>query len=141
MGGITRAEETGSRLAASGKPPVRPNVAELYLVRHGTTTWNVSNRYRGRRDVPLDTQGWADAAAAARHLAPLGIHAVYAGPLQRCIDTARVIADECSVSEVRVADGLYNLDYGDWEGMTAEEAAAHDPEMFARYVKAPFETV
>ncbi len=141
MGDSTRAEEKATQLAPHGEPPVRPNVAELYLVRHGTTTWNVSNRYRGRRDVPLDTQGWADALGAGRELAPLGIRAVYAGPLQRCIDTARVIADECGISEVRIEDGLYNLDYGSWEGMTAEEAAAHDPKMFAQYVSAPFETV
>ena len=32
---------------------------DLYLVRHGTTTLNVQNRYRGRRDVPLDAQATA----------------------------------------------------------------------------------
>jgi hypothetical protein len=26
----------------------------LYVVRHGTTTMNVENRYRGRCDLPLD---------------------------------------------------------------------------------------
>ena len=139
VGASTRANQTTSQSGGDGEPTVRPNVAELYLVRHGTTTWNVTNRYRGRRDVPLDTQGWADALAAARQLSPLGLRAVYAGPLQRCIDTARVIADECGIDEVRIDDGFYNLDYGTWEGMTAEEAAARDPEMFARYVAAPLD--
>src|SRR5262245_21805925 len=141
MSAITRAEAAMRRGVADGVPSVRPNVTELYLVRHGTTTWNVTNRYRGRRDVPLDEQGWTDASAAAQRLSPLGLRAVYAGPLQRCIDTARVIADECGISDVRVEDGFYNLDYGIWEGMTAQEAAAHDPEMFARYVAAPLEAV
>lgn len=142
MGGdSTRADEKNPRSSNNRESTPRPNVAQLYLVRHGTTTWNVTNRYRGRRDVPLDTQGWADASAAARQLAPLNLRAVYAGPLQRCIDTARVIADECGVSEVRIDDGFYNLDYGVWEGMTAQEAAAHDPEMFARYVGSPLEAV
>ena len=66
VGASTRANQTTSQSGGDGEPTVRPNVAELYLVRHGTTTWNVTNRYRGRRDVPLDTQGWADALAAAR---------------------------------------------------------------------------
>jgi hypothetical protein len=37
----------------------------LYVVRHGTTTMNVENRYRGRCDVPLDAQGYQDAVDAA----------------------------------------------------------------------------
>jgi broad specificity phosphatase PhoE len=117
--------------------PVRANVAELYLVRHGTTTLNVQNRYRGRRDVPLDAQGWADAVEAARALSPLSLAAVYAGPLRRTINTAQVIADECRIPDVRILHGLINLDYGTWEGMTSEEAAMYDPEMFKRYKTAP----
>ena len=35
----------------------RATVCRLFLVRHGTTTLNIENRYRGRRDVPLDAQG------------------------------------------------------------------------------------
>jgi broad specificity phosphatase PhoE len=138
---ITRALAPTSKSSGELVQTMRPNVAELYLVRHGTTTWNITNRYRGRRDVPLDTQGWADAKAAAGLLAPLGLSAAYAGPLQRCIDTARVIADECGLPDVRVEPGLVNLDYGTWEGMTAAEAAAHDREMFARYVAAPLDAV
>jgi broad specificity phosphatase PhoE len=118
-------------------PPVRANVAELYLVRHGTTTLNIQNRYRGRRDVPLDAQGWADAVDAARALSPLNLTAVYAGPLRRTINTAQVIADECRIPDVRILHGLINLDYGVWEGMTSEEAAMYDPEMFSQYKSSP----
>ena len=123
--------------AGDGVPPVRENVAELYLIRHGTTTLNVQNRYRGRRDVPLDAQGWADAVDAARALSPMGLAAVYAGPLRRTINTAQVIADECRIPDVRILHGLINLDYGAWEGMTSEEAAMYDPEMFKLYKTDP----
>ena len=47
---------------------VPPNACRLYLVRHGTTTMNVENRYRGRRDIPLDAQGYQDAVDAAKLL-------------------------------------------------------------------------
>jgi broad specificity phosphatase PhoE len=120
---------------------VRPGVCELYLIRHGTTTLNVQNRYRGRRDVPLDAQGWADAVDAARQLSPLGLAAVYAGPLRRTINTAQVIADECRIPDVRILHGLVNLDYGEWEGMTAEEAAMFDPAAFAMYTEEPSKAV
>jgi broad specificity phosphatase PhoE len=101
---------------------------------------NVENRYRGRRDVPLDAQGYQDAVDAARLLSPVGLTAVYAGPLRRTIATAQIIADEAGVGDVRVLDGLVNLDYGAWEGMTPAEAAAYDPHAFELYRYSPLET-
>jgi len=65
-------------------------VCRLYLVRHGTTTMNVENRYRGRRDIPLDAQGYQDAVDAARRLSTADVAAVYTGPLRRTIATAQI---------------------------------------------------
>src|SRR5437870_32464 len=120
--------------------PVQPRkaaVCTLFLIRHGTTTMNVENRYRGRRDIPLDAQGWADAVEAARTLSPVGLSAVYAGPLRRTINTAQVIADECRIPDVRILHSLVNVDYGEWEGMTAEEAAMYDPRGYKLYNESP----
>ena len=89
------------------------DTCQLYLVRHGTT---VPNRYRGRRDVPLDTQGYHDAIEAAERLACTGLSAVYAGPLRRTIATAQIITEMAGVPDVRILSGLNNLDYGAWEG-------------------------
>src|SRR6266576_2178661 len=79
------------------EPPA--GACRLYLVRHGTTTLNVENRYRGRRDIPLDAQGYQDAVDAARHLSGVGLAAVSTGPLgerlsdaqQRMIDALQLI--------------------------------------------------
>jgi broad specificity phosphatase PhoE len=109
----------------------------LLLVRHGTTTLNVQNRYRGRRDVPLDAQGYQDAVDAARDLSTTGLAAVYTGPLRRTIATGQIIADEARVPDLRILHGLNNVDYGAWEGLTAEEAAMYDPEAFRLYRSSP----
>ena len=126
-----------NRLLASSELPTRPGTCLLYLVRHGTTTLNAENRYRGRRDVPLDAQGYQDAVDAARCLSGAGLAAVYTSPLRRAIATAQIIADEASVPDLRILHGLTNVDYGAWEGMTAEEAAMFDPEAFALYRTSP----
>jgi broad specificity phosphatase PhoE len=105
----------------------------LSIVRHGTTTMNIQNRYRGRRDIPLDAQGYQDAVDAARRLSTAGLTAVYTGPLRRTIATAQIIADEARVPDIRILHGLVNLDYGDWEGQTAEEAEVYDPSAFELY--------
>lgn len=113
----------------------------LYLVRHGTTVMNVQNRYRGRRDIPLDAQGYQDAVDAARRLSAVGLAAVYTGPLRRTIATAQIIADAAGVPDLRILHGLNNLDYGMWEGMTADEAAMYEPEAHALYRTSPTEAV
>jgi broad specificity phosphatase PhoE len=120
----------------------RPTSAcRVYLVRHGTTTINMEDCYRGRRDVPLDVQGYQDAVEAARRLADIGLTAVYTGPLRRTIAMAEIIADLARLPDLRILQGLNNVDYGAWEGMTAEEAAIYDTNAFALYLTSPRQAV
>ena len=49
------------------------STTRIHLVRHGTTLLNRANRYRGRRDVPLDAGGWQDAWSAAEELQDVGL--------------------------------------------------------------------
>jgi broad specificity phosphatase PhoE len=102
---------------------------------------NVENRYRGRRDIPLDAQGYQDAVNAARFFSPMGITAVYTGPLRRTIATAQIIADEAGIPDVRILHSLINLEYGAWEGMTAAEAAMYAPDAFELYKHSPLSAV
>lgn len=113
----------------------------VMLVRHGTTRMNVENRYRGRWDVPLDAQGYQEAVDAARALSDAGLTAVYAGPLRRTIATAQIIADEAGVPDIRILQGLINLDYGTWHGMTSKEASVSDSAAFEAYRTAPMQCV
>jgi broad specificity phosphatase PhoE len=128
--------QEGDRIVSVGAP-----ACTLYVVRHGTTTMNRENRYRGRRDVPLDAQGYQDAVDAARALSSVGLSAVYTGPLRRTIATAQIITDEARVPDVRILHGLNNVDYGSWEGMTSMEAEIYDPEAFKLYRTSPSRAV
>ena len=125
------------------EPPADEGEAlcRIHVVRHGTTTMNIQNRYRGRRDIPLDAQGYQDAVDAARRLSTVGLTAVYTGPLRRTISTAQIIADEARVPDIRILHGLINLDYGDWEGMTAQEAEIFDPAAFQLYRGEPSQAI
>jgi broad specificity phosphatase PhoE len=129
-----------TEVRTAARPPGAAT-CRLYLVRHGTTTMNVENRYRGRRDIPLDAQGYQDAVDAARELSHAGLTAVYTGPLRRTIATAQIIADESRIPDLRILHGLNNVDYGAWEGMTAQEAAMYHPEAFALYRASPGQAV
>ena len=43
-------------------------MAELILVRHGQSTWNAANRFKGWVDVPLSHQGREEASAHGNSL-------------------------------------------------------------------------
>ena len=43
----------------------------IYYVRHGLTDWNVQQRLQGRRDVPLNAKGRAQAALCGEILRDL----------------------------------------------------------------------
>lgn len=110
------------------------------LVRHGQTEWNRVERFRGRADVPLNATGLAQAAAIARRIAAeWEPAAVYASPLSRAIATAEPIAAHFGLPVVPV-DGLVDIHYGAWQGLTPDEARARWPDLVAAWYSAP-ETV
>jgi broad specificity phosphatase PhoE len=110
-------------------------MATLYLLRHGATAANrlVPYRLQGRgSDRPLDRLGVAQALRAAEALARVPIAAVYASPLARALDTARVVARRHGLEPVAVPP-LIEADLGRWEGLTWDEARARDPEHYDRF--------
>jgi broad specificity phosphatase PhoE len=106
----------------------------IYLVRHGETAWNREHRWQGQRDVPLTALGEAQARAAGRRLAHLDPRptTLYASPLIRAWRTAELIGEACRLEPIVLA-AVQEVDVGSWEGLTAEEAAARDPEGVERW--------
>ena len=56
--------------------------------------------------------------------------AIYRGPLKRQEETAELIADPFQIVP-QIAPVLSEIDYGPWEGLTAEAIAAKWPEAYA----------
>jgi len=112
----------------------------VILVRHGQTAWNVGDRFRGRQDLPLDETGRQQAMAAgkriAAHWSPM---AIYCSPLARARETAQAIDDACGLT-VQSLPGLIDIDYGDWQGLSPDEAARQYPVLHDAWLHAP-ETV
>lgn len=112
-------------------------VPPFLFVRHGETAWNAEGRLQGRRDIPLNEIGRAQARAAgltvAARLAERGVAASEASfvvsPLGRTCETAR----ECLLTMHRDAAGfasddrLREFSFGDWEGLTWPEVKALHP--------------
>lgn len=104
----------------------------LILVRHGETVGNSSIRYFGRTDVALSAEGRLQMGACARWLrnrfGSFGFAPVFSSPLRRACEGARIIAgDDMTLTEI--AD-FAEVDFGLFEGLTAEEIYARHPAEF-----------
>ena len=109
----------------------------VILVRHGQTAWNEVERFRGRADVPLNEAGLAQVRATGEHIAARwSVSDVYSSPLRRAVTTAEAIALSFGLP-VQAHPGLADIDYGQWQGLTAEEAAARWPEAMRAWLNAP----
>jgi probable phosphomutase (TIGR03848 family) len=98
-------------------------VATVVLVRHGRTPANSGGLLAGRAPgVHLDDVGRAQAEAVARRLGVLSLARVVSSPLERTIETARVIIRaQAADLRVRRDRGLTECGYGDWTGRALKE--------------------
>jgi phosphoserine phosphatase len=102
-------------------------MTRIILVRHGQTEWNRIERFRGRADIPLNETGLAQAEATGQRIAAeWQPSAIYASPLSRAVKTAEAIANHYDL-QIQPHPGLADIDYGEWQGLTPEEARQRWP--------------
>jgi broad specificity phosphatase PhoE len=107
--------------------------SDIYLARHGQTAYNAEPRFQGRLPVPLDPTGRAQAAELAERAVPYGFAVLYASPLERALETARVVGDKIGL-EPRLDARLAETDCGDWTGRAMPEVQAEDAARFQEWV-------
>ena len=114
----------------------------IYYVRHGLTDWNVEQRLQGRRDVPLNAEGRAQAALCGeilRHLLARDGRAAdslgyVSSPLMRASQTMEIMRATLGLSAAGFAvDGrLAEIAFGEWEGLTYADVLVRDKDVVAR---------
>ncbi|AEE46384.1 bifunctional RNase H/acid phosphatase [Cellulomonas fimi] len=103
----------------------------VVLVRHGQTAMTVSRGYSGSSEPgpSLDDTGRAQARAAAALVDRVGRDLwgdieypseVLASPMVRTQETAAVVAERLGLP-VRTVDLVKEADFGEWQGLTAEQ--------------------
>ncbi|GAB3302929.1 bifunctional RNase H/acid phosphatase [Epidermidibacterium keratini] len=122
--------------AAPGPPPK----LSLVLLRHGETEQSLERRFSGRTDLPLTPKGEQQAAAAASRVADSieagQISAVLSSPLRRAQQTAQAVGQALGVP-VKVDERLREIDFGDWEGLTFDEARRAAGDAFGTWLGSP----
>ncbi len=124
-------------------------MGNLVLVRHATTQASASGRNLGQRDdPPLAREGGRLANRLGRTLAAELAELdhdelrLVTSPALRCRQTTAAIARRLEVAPaaIEVADALVEIDYGEWDGLTAEECRERDPRIRAAWEADPFTT-
>ena len=93
-------------------------------------------RFRGRADLALDDTGRRQAEAAAVRLKSEHVTAICSSPLKRALETAGIIAKQLNIS-VQPLEGLIDIDFGSWQGLSPEEAAQQDSELYKKWLEHP----
>jgi alpha-ribazole phosphatase len=113
----------------------------IYLLRHGEVEGAQTRRFIGHLDVPLSTHGEQQCQAQAHRLRGAGLAAVFSSDLARARRSAEIIAAPHGLVP-HIVPALREMAMGRWEGLTAAEIQAREPEAFkdwmARVGEFPF---
>lgn len=98
---------------------------ELWLVRHGETTWNAEGRWQGQADAPLSERGREQARQLAHRLSGERFDAVYTSDLGRALETAEIVAAKLEGKPaVHPEPRLRETHVGEFSGLTQVEVKA-----------------
>ncbi|MGW1777171.1 bifunctional RNase H/acid phosphatase [Streptomyces sp. NPDC002104] len=137
--GAAPADAPAPAPATQGWGPDMGPPATFVLLRHGETALTPQKRFSGSggSDPELSEAGRRQAAAVAEALAARGtIETVISSPLRRCRETAQAVADRLGLT-VTVEEGLREVDFGAWEGLTFAEARERHPEDLQAWLDSP----
>src|SRR6187399_228743 len=109
----------------------------LLLIRHGATTLSAEDRFAGAIDVELSNEGRAQARSLGERLAGTALGAIYASPLSRTVETARLVGTPRAL-EPSLEDGLREIGHGHWEGLRRQEVEERFPDEYAAWEADPF---
>ncbi len=109
---------------------------KLYLIRHGQTDWNVAGKIQGSTDIPLNDMGRRQAACLARGMEKRPVEKVFTSTLSRAYETGLAIGKSPNVP-VEQLEGLEEVGYGVWEGMTMEEIQEKYPKELELWYNSP----
>ena len=112
-------------------------VTRVFLIRHGATQLTAEGRFSGEVGVDLSEEGRWQAAQLGERLRHDEVAAVYASPLSRAVETARIVGAACGLP-LETRDGLREISHGHWEGLTRAEVEARFGDEYAAWEEDPF---
>jgi len=98
---------------------------------------SAEDRFAGVTNVELSDEGREQARRLSQRISRERIAAIYASPLERTMETARILAAPHNL-EVQIREGLREISHGRWEQMTRREVEDKFPKEYAEWEKDPY---
>ena len=108
-------------------------MSEIYVARHGESTWNAEHRWTGHGDPPLSELGRAQAREASEILRSHGFDAVCSSTLVRAVETATIIASALGLRPLGPMREFDERFAGPMLGMTSAEIEERWPGLLERW--------
>jgi broad specificity phosphatase PhoE len=109
----------------------------VFLVRHGATVLSAEDRFAGATNVELSDEGRRQVEALSRRLSAQPIAAFCASPLDRTMETARILAAPHE-KPVEPEPGFLEINHGVWEGLARQEAETRFGDMYVKWEADPY---
>jgi broad specificity phosphatase PhoE len=107
-----------------GQESLSEQLPVVWLVRHGETAWSLAGRHTGLTDLPLTERGEHAARGLSDRLRGTNFAQVWVSPLQRAMRTCALAGFDTVAAKDR---DLVEWDYGAFEGLTAQQIRARQP--------------
>lgn len=111
-------------------------VIKLHFLRHGETDFSQTGGFCGTTDAELTAEGKEMARQFASAYDKIAWESIYCSPFKRAIETARPLSDKLGL-ELRKRDGLREINYGAWEGLSLSTVIERYESEHAKWVSEP----
>lgn len=111
---------------------------DLWLIRHGQSTWNAERRIQGISDPPLTELGKMQAQRLAHRLHGESFDHVHASDLERAVDTAR-LALPGREAMISTHESLREIHLGAFEGRLHADLTNAERDAFEVWFRGPFD--
>jgi broad specificity phosphatase PhoE len=118
-----------------------PGRADFWFLRHAESEGNRDGQMQGRQHSRLTAIGRTQARAAGRWLAGRGVTRLLASPLERAMETARIVGAEAGFPAPEPLALLEEIDIGIFTGLSIEQAAARHPAAHAAFQQSSWDAV
>ena len=118
-------------------------MAQLLLIRHGESQWNLENRFTGWVDVELSPKGIQEAKDAGEKLRHFRFDQAFTSGLKRAQETLRLILEVIGQTDLPIERdaALNERMYGDLQGLnkaeTVEKFGEHQVKIWRRSYDIP----
>ncbi|MBN2853560.1 MAG: histidine phosphatase family protein [Clostridia bacterium] len=112
------------------------NETILYIIRHGESEGNISGKFNGTTDLPLDEKGIKQAEALRSVISDIDFDVVYSSNLKRAFQTAELSINDTAV-KISIVKDIREINGGEWEGTAWEDIPRRWPDVFHHWVNEP----